>query len=154
MLPHNHNTHFATCNLNKHAAYSGPLHACALGTIDFIHYLEPSTRFTTPGSNLPHRLTQNAHQVGYYLLLTHHSRLYLKSDTIYSHLLVHTSAHNGRLQTFIFAGSLATHTVVLDIYAYQHGYIQLAYMTTTLQCPNTPTSLRAEIDKTLRDLYT
>ena len=52
--PHHHNTRFATWNLDKHAAYSGPLHACALGSIDVLHCPEPSTRFTTPGSTLPY----------------------------------------------------------------------------------------------------
>ena len=147
MPPNNHNTRFATWNLNKYSAYSGPLHACSLSSIDTLHCPEPSTRFTTLGSNLPHRLTQNAHQAGYHPFFTHHSLVYLKSDTVYPHLLTHTAAYNGRVQTFFFAGSYDTHTIFLAIYAYQRGYIQPS------QYPNTPISLRNEIDKTLRHLY-
>ena len=119
-----------------------------IGNIGILHCPEPSTRFAKPGSNLTHRLTQNAHQAGYHLSLTHPILVYLKSDTVYPRLMAHTATHNGRLQTFLFAGSHATHTIFLTIYAYQHGYIQPA------QCSNTPISLRNEIDKTLRHLYT
>ena len=69
MPPNNHNTRFATWNLNKYSAYSGPLHACSLSSIDTLHCPEPSTRFTTLGSNLPHRATQISHQAGYHLFL-------------------------------------------------------------------------------------
>ena len=61
---HHHNTRFAIWNINKHAAYTGPLPAYALSNIDFLYCPEPSKRFTTPCSNLIHRLTQTAYQAG------------------------------------------------------------------------------------------
>ena len=148
-------TKIATWNINRQAAYDGPISVCQQGHIDLLHCTEPAAYLSIPGSHASLSLTRTADRAGYAVFITPNSHTYVRQNTLLPRLLTQRSSHTGRIHVFIFKGDNDAHTAILGLYAFQRGH--KGHKTSKHSLPHhqtTPQQLKQDLLTIISDLKT
>ena len=74
-------TKIATWNLNRQAAYDGPISVCLHGHIGILHCTEPAVYMSIPGSPSSFSLTRTTDKAGYSVYIIPHNHTYVRQNT-------------------------------------------------------------------------